>query len=72
MSEIIGFVGMSHSPFATLLPPGSPAEPGESQYAAYRASCNPTFERHRRIMLRMRSRRGSRLFYPAELRRGSA
>jgi 2,3-dihydroxyphenylpropionate 1,2-dioxygenase len=28
MSEIVGFVGMSHSPFATLLPPGSPAEPG--------------------------------------------
>ncbi len=28
MSEIIGFVGMSHSPFATLLPPRSPAEPG--------------------------------------------
>jgi 2,3-dihydroxyphenylpropionate 1,2-dioxygenase len=28
MSELIGFVGMSHSPFATLLPPGSPDEPG--------------------------------------------
>ena len=28
MSEIIGFVGMSHSPFATLLPPRSLAEPG--------------------------------------------
>jgi 2,3-dihydroxyphenylpropionate 1,2-dioxygenase len=28
MSEIIGFVGMSHSPFATLLPPRSAAEPG--------------------------------------------
>jgi 2,3-dihydroxyphenylpropionate 1,2-dioxygenase len=28
MSEIIGFVGMSHSPFATLLPPSSPDEPG--------------------------------------------
>jgi 2,3-dihydroxyphenylpropionate 1,2-dioxygenase len=28
MSEIIGFVGMSHSPFATLLPPASPTEPG--------------------------------------------
>jgi 2,3-dihydroxyphenylpropionate 1,2-dioxygenase len=28
MSEIAGFVGMSHSPFATLLPPASPAEPG--------------------------------------------
>jgi 2,3-dihydroxyphenylpropionate 1,2-dioxygenase len=28
MSEIVGFVGMSHSPFATLLPPASPAEPG--------------------------------------------
>jgi 2,3-dihydroxyphenylpropionate 1,2-dioxygenase len=28
MSEIIGFVGMSHSPFATLLPPTSATEPG--------------------------------------------
>lgn len=28
MSEIIGLVGISHSPFATLLPPGTPAEPG--------------------------------------------
>ncbi|HTF07057.1 MAG TPA: 2,3-dihydroxyphenylpropionate 1,2-dioxygenase [Asanoa sp.] len=28
MSEIVGFVGMSHSPFATMLPPSSPAEPG--------------------------------------------
>ncbi|MFG1605657.1 2,3-dihydroxyphenylpropionate 1,2-dioxygenase [Actinoplanes sp. NPDC049265] len=28
MSEIIGFVGMSHSPFATLLPPGAEGEPG--------------------------------------------
>jgi 2,3-dihydroxyphenylpropionate 1,2-dioxygenase len=28
MSEIIGFVGMSHSPFATLLPPSSSTEPG--------------------------------------------
>jgi 2,3-dihydroxyphenylpropionate 1,2-dioxygenase len=28
MSEILGFVGMSHSPFATLLPPASPTEPG--------------------------------------------
>ncbi len=28
MSEIVGFVGMSHSPFATLLPPSSPGEPG--------------------------------------------
>lgn len=28
MSEIIGFVGMSHSPFATLLPPSSRVEPG--------------------------------------------
>lgn len=28
MSEIVGFVGMSHSPFATLLAPPSPTEPG--------------------------------------------
>ena len=28
MSEIVGFVGMSHSPFATLLPPPAPAAPG--------------------------------------------
>jgi 2,3-dihydroxyphenylpropionate 1,2-dioxygenase len=28
MSEIIGFVGMSHSPFAALLPPGTPVDPG--------------------------------------------
>ena len=28
MSDIAGFVGMSHSPFATLLPPDSPGEPG--------------------------------------------
>jgi 2,3-dihydroxyphenylpropionate 1,2-dioxygenase len=28
MSEIVGFVGMSHSPFATLLPPQSPSDPG--------------------------------------------
>src|SRR6195952_5821660 len=28
MSEIIGFVGMSHSPFATLLPPAGDGEPG--------------------------------------------
>ncbi len=28
MSEIIGLVGMSHSPFATMLPPAGPAEPG--------------------------------------------
>jgi 2,3-dihydroxyphenylpropionate 1,2-dioxygenase len=28
VSEIIGLVGISHSPFATLLPPGAPAEPG--------------------------------------------
>ena len=28
MSEIVGFVGMSHSPFATLLPPASSDEPG--------------------------------------------
>jgi 2,3-dihydroxyphenylpropionate 1,2-dioxygenase len=28
MSEIIGFVGMSHSPFATMTPPSDPAQPG--------------------------------------------
>jgi 2,3-dihydroxyphenylpropionate 1,2-dioxygenase len=28
MTEILGFVGMSHSPFATLLPPRTTAEPG--------------------------------------------
>ena len=28
MSEIIGMVGMSHSPFATMLPPPGPAAPG--------------------------------------------
>jgi 2,3-dihydroxyphenylpropionate 1,2-dioxygenase len=28
MSEIVGFVGMSHSPFATLLPPAGPDAPG--------------------------------------------
>ncbi|GLZ47700.1 2,3-dihydroxyphenylpropionate 1,2-dioxygenase [Actinomycetospora sp. NBRC 106375] len=28
MSEIVGFVGMSHSPFATLLPPAGPDDPG--------------------------------------------
>ena len=28
MSEIVGFVGMSHSPFATLLPPALDGEPG--------------------------------------------
>jgi 2,3-dihydroxyphenylpropionate 1,2-dioxygenase len=28
MSQIVGFVGMSHSPFAGLLPPGSPEGPG--------------------------------------------
>ena len=28
MSEIVGFVGMSHSPFATMLPPSGPGEPG--------------------------------------------
>ncbi|RYJ29240.1 3-carboxyethylcatechol 2,3-dioxygenase [Streptomyces sp. L-9-10] len=28
MSEIIGFVGMSHSPFVTMLPPSSPSGPG--------------------------------------------
>lgn len=28
MSEIIGMVGLSHSPFATMLPPADPAAPG--------------------------------------------
>ena len=28
MSEILGLVAMSHSPFATLLPPSGPADPG--------------------------------------------
>ena len=28
MSEIVGLVGMSHSPFATMLPPRGPAAPG--------------------------------------------
>ena len=28
MSEVVGIVGMSHSPFATMTPPGGPAEPG--------------------------------------------
>jgi 2,3-dihydroxyphenylpropionate 1,2-dioxygenase len=28
MSQIIGFLGMSHSPFATLLPPAGDGEPG--------------------------------------------
>src|SRR3984957_9932946 len=28
MSEVIGFVGMSHSPFAGLLPPRAAADPG--------------------------------------------
>jgi 2,3-dihydroxyphenylpropionate 1,2-dioxygenase len=28
MSEIIGLVGMSHSPFATMLPPAGPGAPG--------------------------------------------
>ena len=28
MSDIVGFVGISHSPFATLLPPGGSGEPG--------------------------------------------
>ena len=28
MSEIVGMIGMSHSPFATMLPPPSPAAPG--------------------------------------------
>ena len=30
MSEIIGFVGMSHSPFAMMLPPSEPGDPGAS------------------------------------------
>lgn len=30
MSEIVGFVGMSHSPFATMTPPQSPSDPGAS------------------------------------------
>ncbi|MDT7577994.1 MAG: 2,3-dihydroxyphenylpropionate 1,2-dioxygenase, partial [Pseudonocardiales bacterium] len=28
MTDIIGFVGMSHSPFATMTPPQAPSEPG--------------------------------------------
>jgi 2,3-dihydroxyphenylpropionate 1,2-dioxygenase len=28
MSEIVGFVGMSHSPFATMMPPQYPSQPG--------------------------------------------
>jgi 2,3-dihydroxyphenylpropionate 1,2-dioxygenase len=28
VSEIVGFVGMSHSPFATLLPPSGADDPG--------------------------------------------
>ena len=28
MSEIIGLVGLSHSPFATMTPPSSPSDPG--------------------------------------------
>jgi len=28
VSEVVGFVGMSHSPFATMTPPGGPADPG--------------------------------------------
>ncbi len=28
MTEIVGFAGLSHSPFATLLPPERPSEPG--------------------------------------------
>jgi 2,3-dihydroxyphenylpropionate 1,2-dioxygenase len=28
MTEIVGFVGMSHSPFATMTPPQGPSEPG--------------------------------------------
>ncbi|WP_328876174.1 2,3-dihydroxyphenylpropionate 1,2-dioxygenase [Streptomyces sp. NBC_00287] len=34
MSEIIGLVGMSHSPFATLLPPSGPSQPGGAFLAA--------------------------------------
>jgi 2,3-dihydroxyphenylpropionate 1,2-dioxygenase len=34
MSEIVGFVGMSHSPFAGLLPPESPEAPGGRFLAA--------------------------------------
>ncbi|MEQ3551835.1 2,3-dihydroxyphenylpropionate 1,2-dioxygenase [Pseudonocardia nematodicida] len=30
MSEIVGFVGMSHSPFATMLPPAGPGGPGSA------------------------------------------
>jgi 2,3-dihydroxyphenylpropionate 1,2-dioxygenase len=30
VSEIVGFVGMSHSPFATLLPPAAPGDPGST------------------------------------------
>ncbi len=28
MSELVGLVGISHSPFATMMPPSGPAEPG--------------------------------------------
>src|SRR5882724_1512898 len=28
MSEIVGLVGMSHSPFATMMPPQEPSQPG--------------------------------------------
>jgi 2,3-dihydroxyphenylpropionate 1,2-dioxygenase len=28
MSEVVGFVGMSHSPFATMTPPAEPSDPG--------------------------------------------
>jgi 2,3-dihydroxyphenylpropionate 1,2-dioxygenase len=34
MSEIIGLVGMSHSPFATMLPPSRPSDPGGRFLAA--------------------------------------
>ncbi len=34
MSEIIGMVGMSHSPFANLLPPDGPSSPGGQFLAA--------------------------------------
>jgi 2,3-dihydroxyphenylpropionate 1,2-dioxygenase len=34
MSEIVGLVGMSHSPFATMLPPSGPSDPGGRFLAA--------------------------------------
>jgi len=36
MTEIVGFVGMSHSPFATMTPPESPDAPGAAFMAATR------------------------------------